>query len=35
LTENQGCKTIALAQSIVFDKCTFEENVVFTGPWSL
>ena len=34
LTENQACKTIALAQSIVFDKCTFEENVVFAGPWS-
>ena len=34
LTENQGCKTLTLSQSIVFDKCTFEENVVFAGPWS-
>jgi len=34
LTERQGCKTITLPQSIVFDKCTFEENVVFAGPWA-
>ena len=29
----QGCKTLTLSQSIVFDKCTFEENVVFACPW--
>jgi len=34
LTQNQSCKTLLLSQSIVFDKCTFEENVVFAGPWS-
>ena len=27
-------KIIELPQSIVFDKCTFEENVAFAGPWS-
>ena len=25
---------ITFSQSIVFDKCTFEENVVFAAPWS-
>lgn len=34
LTQNQGRKTLTVAQLIVFDKCTFEENVVFAGPWS-
>jgi len=34
ITQNQGSKTLTLSQSIVFDKCTFEENVVFAGPWS-
>jgi hypothetical protein len=27
-------KTLTFAQSIVFDKCVFEENVVFAGPWA-
>ena len=31
---HQDCKTLTLAQSIVFDKCVFEENTVFSGPWS-
>jgi len=31
---NEDCKTLTLSQSIVFDKCIFEENVVFAGPWS-
>jgi hypothetical protein len=34
LTEGQERKTIALPQPIVFDKCVFEENVVFSGPWA-
>ena len=34
VTQNQGYKVLTLAQSIVFDKCVFEENVVFAGPWS-
>jgi len=34
LTQNRGRKTLTVAQLIVFDKCTFEENVVFAGPWS-
>jgi len=27
-------RILLLAQPIVFDKCVFEENVVFSGPWS-
>ncbi|MBW8002520.1 MAG: potassium channel family protein [Planctomycetes bacterium] len=27
-------KTLVIAQSIVFDKCLFEENVIFAAPWS-
>lgn len=34
VTQQQKYKTICLAQSLVFDRCTFEENVVFTAPWS-
>ncbi|HUW18162.1 MAG TPA: potassium channel family protein [Sedimentisphaerales bacterium] len=34
LERNQTCETLTLLQSIVFDKCVFEENVVFSGPWS-
>ena len=34
LSENTDRKVLTLSQSIVFDKCTFEENVVFAGPWS-
>ncbi len=29
----EGCRTLALSQSIVFDKCVFEDNVVFASPW--
>jgi hypothetical protein len=32
--DEQGCKTLTLSRSIVFDKCIFEDNVVFAGPWS-
>ena len=32
--QNDEHKTVKLSQSIVFDKCTFEENVIFAGPWS-
>ncbi len=32
--QGQNRKTLSLAQPIVFDKCTFEENVVFAGPWA-
>jgi len=34
LRQNQTCRLLLLPQTIVFDKCTFEENVVFAGPWS-
>ena len=34
LTETESQRTLTLSQQIVFDKCTFEENVVFAGPWS-
>lgn len=34
LKQDENLKTLTLSQSIVFDKCTFEENVVFSGPWS-
>ncbi|MHC4395314.1 MAG: potassium channel family protein [Planctomycetota bacterium] len=34
IEQNEDSKTLTLAQSIVFDKCTFEENTVFSGPWS-
>jgi uncharacterized protein YjbI with pentapeptide repeats len=34
VTENHDNRTLSFAQPIVFDKCIFEENVVFAGPWS-
>ena len=34
IKQNQDRRTLTLSQQIVFDKCTFEENVVFAGPWS-
>ena len=36
LTTRQHNQTtiLTIIQSIVFDKCVFEENVVFCGPWS-
>ena len=34
VTERQDRKTLTLSQSMVFDKCVFEENVVFSGPWA-
>jgi hypothetical protein len=34
LKQSQGHRTLSLPQSIVFDKCIFEENTIFTGPWS-
>jgi hypothetical protein len=30
----EDCKVVTLSQSVVFDKCVFEGNVVFGGPWS-
>ncbi len=32
--DNNDHKTFIFSQPLVFDKCTFEENVVFAGPWS-
>jgi hypothetical protein len=32
--EDQDCTALTLSQSMVFDNCVFEENVVFSGPWS-
>jgi len=34
LKTDKRSRTLTLAQSIVFDKCSFEENVIFSGPWS-
>lgn len=34
LQKNQGCRTLTLSQSIVFDKCIFDENMVLAGPWA-
>ncbi len=34
LKQNHHRRTLTLSQSIVFDKCIFEENAVFAGPWS-
>lgn len=34
IKQEKDCKILTLPQSIVFDKCTFEENTVFAGPWS-
>jgi len=30
----QHRRTVILSQSIVFDKCVFEDNIIFSGPWS-
>jgi uncharacterized protein YjbI with pentapeptide repeats len=32
--DNGKCKIITFSQNIVFDRCDFEENVVFAAPWS-
>ena len=34
LQQNQDTKILRLSWPVVFDKCIFEENVVFSGPWS-
>lgn len=34
LRHEEERKILTIAQPIVFDKCLFEENVVFSGPWS-
>jgi hypothetical protein len=34
IKQEPNCRTLFLSQQIVFDKCVFEENVVFTAPWS-
>jgi hypothetical protein len=34
LQQDENRKILVIPQSIVFDKCLFEENVVFAGPWS-
>ena len=34
LKEGRDGKTLMLSKVIIFDKCIFEENVVFAGPWS-
>ncbi|UCC22506.1 MAG: potassium channel family protein, partial [Planctomycetota bacterium] len=34
VTESHDSRTLSFSQPIVFDKCVFEENVVFAGPWS-
>lgn len=32
--QEAGHRVISLSESLVFDKCVFEDNVVFSGPWS-
>ena len=34
IEQSQDSKILTLSQSIVFDKCIFEENTIFTGPLS-
>jgi len=34
LKQNRDHRTLSLPQSIVFDRCVFEENTIFAGPWS-
>jgi len=34
LKQNHDRRTLSLSQSMVFDKCIFEENTIFAGPWS-
>jgi hypothetical protein len=34
LRQNPRRKTITFSQSIVCDRCTFEDNVVFSAPWA-
>jgi hypothetical protein len=34
LKNDENCTYINLPQELVFDNCLFEENVVFSGPWS-
>ncbi len=33
VTQNQDRRILTFSQVIVFEKCVFEEDVVFTGPW--
>lgn len=33
VTEKDGRRVVTLAQSIYFNACTFEDNVMFAGPW--
>lgn len=32
--QESDLRILTLSQSLIFDKCTFQENVVFAGPWS-
>ena len=34
VSQEGDIKTLVIGQSIVFDKCMFEENVIFAAPWS-
>jgi hypothetical protein len=34
LKQDGDRRIISFSQPVVFDKCTFEENAVFSGPWS-
>ena len=34
LKQSHDHRTLSLPQSIVFDRCVFEENTIFAGPWS-
>ncbi|MCJ7692314.1 MAG: potassium channel family protein [Sedimentisphaerales bacterium] len=34
LKQGEQSRTLSFKQKIVFDKCVFEENTIFSGPWS-
>lgn len=34
IEDDGNCRTITFSQNLVFDRCDFQENTVFTAPWS-
>ncbi|MHC4149928.1 MAG: hypothetical protein ACYSR5_10635, partial [Planctomycetota bacterium] len=34
LKQDGDRRILTFSQTVVFDKCIFEENAVFSGPWS-
>lgn len=33
VTDTPACRILSVNQPLVFDKCVFEDNVIFTSPW--